>query len=117
MTSISKEVLLKQLRIELHKPVRKKFPTRKVFVPHIDHTWSMDLCDMSKLARYNSNFRWMLTIVDCWSRFAWAVPIKTKKGELVMTAFKHVLSTSGRKPKFIWVDEGGEFYNKGMDQF
>ena len=82
--SVSKEELLKQLRIELHKPVGKKFPARRVFVPHIDHTWAMDLVDMSKLARFNSGYRWMLTIVDAWSRFAWSVPIKTKKGEPVL---------------------------------
>jgi hypothetical protein len=115
--TVSKEELLKQLRIELHKPVRKRFPTRNVFVPHIDHTWGMDLVDMSKLARFNGGFRWMLTIIDCWSRYAWSVPIKTKKGEPVLHAFQQVLSSSARKPKFIWVDEGGEFYNKGMTQF
>ena len=81
----------------------------------IDHTWGMDLVDMSKLARYNHGYRWMLTIIDCWSRYAWSVPIKTKKGEPVLHAFKHVLSSSSRKPKSIWVDEGGEFYNKRMD--
>ena len=113
----TKEQLLRQLRIELHKPVRKRFPTRKVSVPHIDHTCGMDLVDMSKLARYNRGFRWLLTIIDCWSRYAWSVPIQTKKGQPVLHAFQQVLALSGRKPKCIWVDEGGEFYNKGMDAF
>ena len=52
--------------------------------------------------------------MDCFSEYAWSVPLKDKKGETVLDAFKYIVETSRRKPMYIWVDEGKEFYNKEM---
>lgn len=106
-----------QLSKELHGPVRKKFPRRKVFVDGVDDTWGMDLVDMSEWKSSNDGFAWMLNIVDVFSRFAWSVPLQNKTATAVLSGFKTVLEESGRKPAKIWVDEGGEFYNKPMTTF
>jgi hypothetical protein len=59
----------------------------------------------------------MLNIIDCFSKYAWSVPLKDKSGLTVLAAFKHVVKSSDRLPKHIWVDEGKEFYNKHMDKW
>ena len=51
------------------------------------------------------------------SKYAWVIPIKDKKGTSVVNAFKKLLSDSNRKPSKIWADQGGEFYNKSFRDF
>ena len=51
------------------------------------------------------------------SKYAWFLPIKDKKGTSVVNAFKKILSDSKRKPNKIWVDQGSEFYNKSFKDF
>lgn len=59
----------------------------------------------------------MLNVIDVFSKFAWSIPLKDKKGLTVVQAFKQVVKQSGRIPKHIWVDKGKEFYNKNMDEW
>ena len=64
----------------------------------------------------------MLNIIDCFSKYAWSVPLKEKTAKTVLDAFKSVVKRSAsnvgrrspRLPKHLWVDEGKEFYNKDM---
>ena len=65
----------------------------------------------------NKGYRYILNIVDCFSKYAFSVPLKDKKAETVLNAFKVVCKESGRVPEHIWVDEGKEFYNKKMDDW
>lgn len=97
---------------ELHKPIRRKFQKRAVIVVGIDDTWSADLVDMSSFAKFNKGIKYLLTIIDIFSKFAWAVPVKDKTGASVTKAFENVMKNSKRKPEKLWVDEGKEFYNK-----
>jgi hypothetical protein len=112
--SVTKEQYLQQLEVELHKPVKKNFPRRRVYVPHVDHTWSADLVDMKGLSRKNRGFKWILNIIDVWSRYAWSIPMKTKTATEVTQAFRDAFKLSGRVPKYLWVDQGTEFYNSQM---
>jgi hypothetical protein len=114
--SVTKEQYLEQLETELHKPVKKNFRRRKVYVPHLDHTHSADLVDMKGLSRQNKGFKYILNIIDIWSRYAWSVPLKTKTGVEVAQAFATVFKESGRIPQFLWVDQGKEFYNSHMTE-
>jgi hypothetical protein len=59
----------------------------------------------------------MLNVVDVFSKYAWSIKLLDKKGKTVLEAFKQIVKSSGRKPVHIWVDEGGEFYNKDMDEW
>ena len=59
----------------------------------------------------------MLNVIDVFSKYAWSIPLKDKKGPTVVEAFKQIVRQSDRIPKHIWVDEGKEFYNKHMNDW
>ena len=104
----------KQLTKELLKPKRKRFPHRRIFSPHVDRIWTMDLLNIHQLSRQNKNFRFILVVLDIFSRFAWARPLKDKTGTRVAAALQDILTTAAggdRKPEKIWSDRGTEFYN------
>lgn len=95
---------------ELHRPVRKHFPKRYVFVGDVDDVWGADLVDMRTLAKKNNNYKYILMVIDVFSKFGWAVPIKFKTGEAVKTALESIFREA--TPKKIWADQGTEFYNQ-----
>ena len=66
---------------------------------------------MILLSRYNKGIRFLLCVVDIFSKYSWFVPLKDKKGVSIVTAFQSILKQSNRKPNKIWVDKGCEFYN------
>ena len=96
---------------ELHKPIRRKFTRRRVYVNGIDEIWAADLVEMGKFSKWNNGVRYLLMVIDIFSKFGWIEPLKNKKGETVVKAFKNILKT-GRKPQNLWTDNGVEFYNK-----
>lgn len=102
---------------ELHKGIRRKYPRRRVMVKRIDEIWSADLVEMQEFSSDNDNNRYLLTVIDVLSKFAWAVPLKDKTGSSVVAAFEEIIKSSGRHPQKLWVDKGTEFYNTRMDKF
>ena len=76
-----------------------------------DKIWSADLADMKLISRYNKRIRFLLCAIDIFSKYAWIVPLKDKKGIGIVAAFQSILKQSNRKPSKIWVDKGFEFYN------
>ena len=95
----------------LHKPVRRKFRRRKTFAVGIDHLWQIDLVDVSSISRHNNGHKFILTCIDCFSRFAWAVAIKTKKSSAVRDAFASIVEGGHRRPTYVQSDKGTEFLN------
>ena len=83
----------------------------------IDLIFSADLVDMSHFARHNRGYKYLLTVIDVFSRYAWVMPLKTKTGKEINRAFSSVLKKSKRKPQKLWTDRGGEFYNKIFKNF
>jgi hypothetical protein len=108
----TKEEFLRQLRIELHKPVKKKFAKRKVRVQKKDSTWSMDLVDMTPWAPQNDGYKRILNIIDVFSRYAWSKPLKSKAAKPVLDAFKAIINESGRKPEKLWVKVASSTTNR-----
>ena len=106
-----------QLAIELHKPIIKKLKKRKVYSLFKDNTWGVDLADMQSLSKFNTGFKYLLCAVDLFSKYAWVIPIKDKKGTSIVNAFKKIVSKGQRKPNKIWVDQGSEFYNQSFKNF
>ena len=106
----SKEQYMKQIADEIHKPVRKVKQHRSVHAAFMDEIWSMDLVEMDWKGE-NDGEKYMLTIVDVFTRYAWAVPMRSKSAIDTFAAFISVVDSSSRKPKKIWVDKGAEFYN------
>ena len=106
-----------QLANELHKPIIKKFKKRKVYSSFKDNIWGVDLADMQSLSKYNKGFKYLLCAIDLFSKYAWVIPIKDKKGTSIVNAFKKIISEGQRKPNKIWVDQGSEFYNQSFKDF
>lgn len=104
-------MIKKQIVTELHKPARKNFVRRKVITKHIDDLWQCDLVEMGAYASENNGYNFLLTIIDTFSKYAWAIPIKTKTGTDVTEAMKNVF-LEGRHPKNLQTDDGKEFFNK-----
>ena len=80
-----------------------------------DNIWAVDLADMRSLSKYNKWNMYLLCAIDLFSKYAWVVPIKDKKGTSIVNAFKKIISK--RKPNKIWVDQGSEFYNNTFKDF
>ena len=100
-----------KLADELHKPIIRKLKKRKVYSAFKDNIWGADLADMQLLNRYNKGMRFLLCVIDIFSKYAWVVPLKDKKGISIVKAFQSILKQSNRKPNKIWIDKGSEFYN------
>ena len=91
----------KQLADEIHKPIIRKFKKRKVYSAFKDNIWAADLADMQLLSRYNKGIRFLLCVIDIFSKYAWVVPLKDKKGISIVKAFQIILKQSNRKPNKI----------------
>ncbi len=65
----------------LHKHIRKRFETRRVYVSGIDKQWQADLVEMREFADENSGFNYLLTVIDCFKKYAWTRPIKKKNAD------------------------------------
>ena len=99
---------------ELHKPVKRKFRKRRVLVSGIDKIWAADLADMQALSEENEEYKFLLLVIDTFSKYGWIIPLKNKKGETMVKAFKTIFE-EGSTPGKLWTDKGTEFYNKKMN--
>ena len=99
-----------QLAEELHKPIIRKFKKTEVYSAFKDNIWA----DMQLISKFNKGFRFLLCVIDIYSKYAWVVHLKDKKGVSIVNAFQNILNKSNRKPNKVWVDKCGEFYNRSM---
>ena len=76
-----------------------------------DNIWGVDLADVQLLSKFNKGFRFLLCVIDIFSKYAWVIPLKDKKGISIVNAFQKILKESNQKPNKIWVDKGSEFHN------
>ena len=72
---------------ELHKPVRRHFPKRRVFARGIDQIWAVDLIDLQHYSKDNDGYKYLLSVIDVLSKFAWVRALKNKSGIEVADAF------------------------------
>ena len=100
------------------KPPRKNYPTNKIIYNHIDQIWSIDLADMIdyKISN-NKSYRHIFIMIDNFSKFLWAIPLKNKYSQTITNEFSNILSSSKRKPLKIESDRGSEFYNSIFQNF
>lgn len=94
---------------ELHAPARRNYKRRPVVILDIDETFSADLVDMQ--SSVDKGYKYILTVIDNFSKFAWAKPLKSKTGKDVTAAMESIFE-EGRVCKKLHVDQGKEFYNK-----
>ena len=99
-----------ELAYTLHRPIRRWFETLPVLVFHKDKQWQANLVKMQPLKQLNGGHRYLMTIIDVLSKYAWVVPVNNKTDTMVTQAFEKVLR-QGRKPQRLQTDLGIEFYN------
>ena len=78
----------------------------------MDDVWCSHLVDMQKLSKWNKGYKYLLMVLDLFSKYGWIVPLKTKTGLEVSKAFESIFRQN--KPKKLWVDKGKEYYNKNV---
>ena len=99
------EYLQSEQAYTLHKPGRRRFIRNHTYVAGIDAQWQADLADMQGIARQNGGMRYLLTVIDLFSKFAWAVPVHSKHAKAITAAFKQVLTIANpRQPKRLQTD-------------
>ena len=81
----------------------------KVHSSFRDNIWGVDLADIQSLSKYNKGIKYLLYVIYLFSKYAWVLPLKDKRGITIVNAFQKIIS-KGRKPNKVWVDQGGEFY-------
>jgi transposase InsO family protein len=109
-----REWLAEQESYGLHKPVRRRFKRRKIYAHGIDYLWQADLVDMTHLADDNDGFRYLLTVIDVFSKYAWVVPLKRKDSRSITDAFEHIFAE--RRPLKLQTDKGKEFVNSVLQK-
>ena len=77
----------------------------------------VDLADMQLISKYNKRIRYLLCANNIFSKYAWVVLLKDKKGVTIVNAFQKILDSSKRKPNKIWVDQGSEFHNSSFKKW
>ena len=120
-SGLSKRAVTKWLKSRrtytTHKPARKHYPTRRYVTRGLDSQWQADLVEMRPYARLNQGNNYLLTVIDMFSRYAWAEPLKRKTPDEVIAALIRIFEKDGRKPRYIQTDEGTEFENKKVRAF
>lgn len=104
-----------QIVNEIHKTARKNFLRRSVILKGIDDLWQADLIDMQNLKKYNKGYNYILIVIDCFSKYAWVEPLKSKSKLSVSHAFERILANSHRNPNHLQTDMGTEFYNEKFE--
>ena len=84
------------------------------FIKKLDLADLADLADMQLISKYNKGIRFLLCVIDIFSKYAWVVPLKNKKGVTNVNGFKAILRSSKTKPNKIWVYQGSELYNNSF---
>ena len=102
---------------ERHKPIIRKFDKRKVYSQFKDNIWGVDVADMQSLSRKYKGIKYLLCAIDLYSKYAFVIPLKDKKGISIVNAFNKIIKQSNRRPNKIWVDQGGEFYNNVFEKW
>ena len=100
------------------KPPKKNYPTNKTIIKSIDDTWSSDLLDLNDYGpKNNKSYRYILVVIDNFSKFGWTIPLKNKFSQSITDAFSEIIKSSNRKPNLLETDDGKEYINKIFNEF
>ena len=103
---------MEDLSEELNIPIIHKFKRKKTIVNYIDHIHSAYSVDMKMYSKINKGYNYIFTNIDIFSKYAWALPIKTKKIQDVKLCFQKIFKE--RKPDYLWTDKESAFFSKEM---
>ena len=100
------------------KPPKKQYATNKTDVYYIDYIWSLVILDLKDYGPENNRgYKYVLVIIDIFSKFGWTVPLKDKIAHTIKHSFENIIITSKRKPGLFESDRGKEFYNNIFQDF
>ena len=100
------------------KPPKKNYSTNKTIFKSIDDTWSSDLLDMNDYGiKNNRGYRYILVVIDNFSKFGWTIPLKNKYAQSITDAFSEIIKSSNRKPNLLETEDGKEYVNKIFNEF
>ena len=111
-----REWLQSQVTYTVHKPIRRRFPRRRVVVYGIGHQWQADLVDVSRISSYNKGFKYLLSCIDVLSRYSWVIRLKDKTGKTLVAAFTTIFE-SGLRPVHLQTDKRTDFINRVFQKF
>ena len=115
MTKKSIKIFIKEI---YSKPPKKNYDTNKTDVYHIDDIWSLDILDLKDYGpENNKGNRYVLVMIDNFSKFVWTIPLKNNNAITIKDSFENILINSEKKPNLIESDRGKEFYNKIFQNF
>ena len=103
-----------QLAEELHKPIIRKFRKGKIYLSFKGNILVADLADTQLISKFNKRVRFLLCIIDIFSKYTWVIYLRDKKGVTIVNEFQGILNNLKRKSNKIWIDKGSEFYNRSM---
>ena len=106
-----------QLADKLHKPITRNFSKRPVISKGVDEIWAADLVGMQKFSKWNKGIKYLLMVIDVFSKYGWIKPLNDKKTETVSKASDEMFKSSKRLPKMLWTDKGSEFISKHFKEF
>lgn len=101
----------------LHKRARRTFPRNVTYADNIDDCWQADLADFSDIRDENQENSFILCVIDVFSKFAWTLPVRDKKADTVVEAFKTIFNETDRRPTRIITDKGREFDNRKLKKY
>ena len=97
---------------------KKKFVTKKTDVYHIDDIWSFDNLDLKDYGPENNRgYRYVLVVINNFSKFGWTIPLKNKNAQTIKDSFENILINSKRSQNLVESDRGKEFYNMIFQDF
>ena len=97
---------------ELHRPARRNFPRRNTVVKGINDLFQADLVEMRPYSRLNKGFNYILTVINCFTKLADALPLRDKTAQTVANAMSQIIQRSKNKIKHLQTDDGKEYFNK-----
>ena len=100
------------------KPPKKNYATNKTDVYHIDKIWSLDILDLKDYGpKNNRRYRYVLVIIDKFSKYGWTILLKNKNAQTIKDSFENILINAKRSPKLLEGDRDRGFYNNNFQDF
>ena len=99
---------------ELYKPIIRKWEKNESKLTFYRQYWVANPADMQLISKFNKGFRFLLCVIDIYSKYAWVIPLKDKQSGTITNPFQKVFKESYRKPNKTWVDKDSKFYDRSM---
>ena len=99
----------------IRNPPKRNYITNRTDVYHIDDSWNLDILDLKGYGPENiRGFRYVLVVIDNFSKFGWTVPWKNKNCQTITNSFENIINSSKRRPNLIESEDGAEFVDKNF---